>query len=94
VLLNYYRGGADSMGWHADDERELGQNPIIASLSLGAARRFKLRHNTNGQKLDIELPPGSLLIMAGAMQHHWQHALPKTARPTLPRLNLTFRHIL
>jgi alkylated DNA repair dioxygenase AlkB len=93
VLLNYYRTGQDSMGWHADDEPELGRNPVIASLSLGAARRFKLRHNQTRAVVDIELPSGSLLVMAGALQHHWQHCLPKSARVTAPRLNLTFRWI-
>ena len=93
VLLNLYRSGQDSMGWHADDEAELGQNPTIASLSLGAPRLFKLRHTTKALKLDVVLPSGSLLVMGGAMQHHWQHALPKTAKPLPPRLNLTFRWI-
>lgn len=95
VLLNFYRDGRDSMGWHADDEPELGPAPVIASLSLGATRRFRLRPRPGlghpPQALD--LPSGSLLVMAGPTQQHWQHALPKTARPVGPRLNLTFRWV-
>ena len=96
VLLNLYRDGQDSVGWHSDDEPVLGPNPIIASLSLGATRRFKLRHKT---ALDIaprtiELHDGSLLLMAGATQHHWQHSIPRSARINQPRINLTFRTIL
>jgi len=95
VLLNSYRHGGDSMGWHSDDEPELGPNPVIASLSLGGPRRFLLRHKTRPQlqKLDLTLASGSLLIMAGATQHHWQHQVPKTARAVPPRINLTFRRI-
>lgn len=92
VLLNLYRDGQDGMGWHADDERPLGQDPVIASLSFGAVRRFRLKHKTiQGMGLTLELPPGSCLVMAGALQHHWLHALPKTKRPVGPRINLTFR---
>ena len=93
VLLNLYRAGNDSMGWHADDEPELGKDPIIASLSLGASRVFQLRHNLTRQRLDIELAPGSLFVMMGSMQHHWQHQIPKTKRKVGPRMNLTFREI-
>jgi alkylated DNA repair dioxygenase AlkB len=98
VLLNLYRDGQDSMGWHSDDEKELGDNPVIASLSLGAERVFHLRHKTDpALKLKLPLPHGSCLVMGGAMQHHWQHALPKTARPLIEfggaRINLTFRLI-
>ena len=98
VLLNYYRDGRDSMGWHADDEPELGPSPVIASLSLGATRRFRLRPiglkaGALAQPLGLDLPNGSLLLMRGPTQHCWQHALPKTARPTGPRLNLTFRWV-
>lgn len=94
VLVNLYRNGADSMGWHADDEPELGANPLIASVSLGAQRRFVLR-NKDDRSLRIELKPesGSLLLMDGDVQHHWQHQLPKTARPVDARINLTFRWI-
>jgi alkylated DNA repair dioxygenase AlkB len=94
VLCNLYRDGRDSMGWHSDDERELGAAPIIASLSFGAVRRFRLRHRRDPmQRLEIELPPGSLLRMAGATQRHYRHDLPKTAQPVGPRINLTFRRL-
>ena len=92
VLLNLYRDGRDGMGWHADDEPELGRDPVIASLSLGATRRFCLRHRRRKDlKLDLPLPHGSLLCMSGATQHHWVHALPKTRLPVAERINLTFR---
>jgi len=94
VLLNLYRDGRDGMGWHADDEPELGRDPVIASVSLGAPRRFCLRHRRRkGLALDLELPHGSLLLMAGPTQHHWLHALPKTRRPVGERINLTFRRV-
>lgn len=95
VLLNLYRTGQDSMGWHADDEPELGPAPVIASLSLGATRRFRLRPRAGlvHPPFSLDLPSGSLLLMRGATQQHWQHALPKTARPVGPRLNLTFRWV-
>ena len=95
VLLNRYRDGRDGMGWHADDEPELGRDPVIASLSFGAARRFRMRHRRRRDlTLELELGDGSLLLMHGATQHHWVHALPKTARPVGERINLTFRRIL
>ena len=95
VLLNYYRDGRDSMGWHADDEPELGPEPAIASLSLGATRRFRLRPRAGlvHPPFGLDLPSGSLLLMRGPTQQHWQHALPKTARSIGPRLNLTFRWV-
>ncbi|KRG69628.1 alpha-ketoglutarate-dependent dioxygenase AlkB family protein [Pseudoxanthomonas dokdonensis] len=94
VLANYYRDGADAMGWHSDNEPELGPEPVIASLSLGATRRFLLKHRTDPQRrLTIELPPGSLLVMAGGTQAHYRHALPRTARPVGGRINLTFRWV-
>jgi len=95
VLLNLYRDGHDSMGWHADDEPELGSAPTIASLSLGATRRFRLRPRAGlvHPPLSLDLPSGSLLLMRGTTQQHWQHALPKTTRPLGPRLNLTFRWV-
>lgn len=93
VLLNRYRDGDDSMGYHADDEPELGMNPIIASLSLGGSRTFVLRHESSGEKRRYELGHGSLLIMAGTLQHHWKHALPKTKAAVSERINLTFRRI-
>jgi alkylated DNA repair dioxygenase AlkB len=95
VLLNLYRDGRDSMGWHADDEAELGLTPVIASLSLGATRRFRLRPrpDTAGEAFGLDLPGGSLLLMRPPTQAHWQHALPKTSRSVGPRLNLTFRWV-
>jgi alkylated DNA repair dioxygenase AlkB len=95
VLLNLYRDGKDSMGWHSDDEPELGKHPVIASLSLGETRRFHLRHRGDRSVLPLrlDLPAGSLLIMAGETQHHWQHRLSKTQRPVGPRINLTFRYL-
>lgn len=95
VLMNLYRDGRDGMGWHADDEPELGPRPTIASISLGAVRRFVLRSRADrSEKIDLRLAPGSLLIMGGDLQQAWQHQVPKTARPVGPRINLTFRRIL
>lgn len=94
VLLNYYRDGKDSNGWHADNEKELGTNPIIASLSFGAERMFQLKHNTiSNQKINISLAHGSLLVMKGTTQHFWKHQIPKTTKPIGSRINLTFRII-
>ena len=94
ALLNRYRDGRDSMGWHADDEKELGINPVIASISLGAVRRFRLKHLKTRETLDFDLVNGSLLVMAGACQHFWHHAIPKTQEPVGERINLTFRDIM
>ncbi len=95
VLLNLYRTGQDSNGWHADNEKELGINPIIASLSFGAERYFHLQHNNNKElKLKIQLEHGSLLLMKGTTQHFWKHQIPKTSKPIEPRINLTFRTIV
>lgn len=93
VLANLYRDGHDSMGWHSDDEPELGPEPVIASLSLGATRRFQLRHKSRRdlQTVTLELGDGDLLVMAGTTQCHWQHQIPKTRKPVGPRINLTFR---
>ena len=93
VLSNLYRDGQDSMGWHQDNETELGTNPVIASLTLGESHRFVLRHLSTKEKYEVELGHGSLLIMAGETQHYWQHSVPKTAKPKEERINLTFRHI-
>jgi alkylated DNA repair dioxygenase AlkB len=94
VLLNQYRDGKDSNGWHADNEKELGTNPIIASLSLGAERVFQLKHNTISEaKKNIILEHGSLLLMKGSTQHFWKHQIPKTTKPIGNRINLTFRSI-
>jgi alkylated DNA repair dioxygenase AlkB len=96
VLINYYRNGKDRVAWHSDDEKELGQNPVIGSVSLGAERKFKLRHKqykANGLKHEILLRHGSFLLMQGPTQHHWMHEIPRTAKPIGPRINLTFRII-
>lgn len=95
VLLNLYRDGKDSNGWHADNEKELGQNPVIASVSFGEKRAFQLKHNTiKDQKQNLFLENGSLLLMKGTTQHYWKHQIPKTAKPINQRINLTFRTIL
>ena len=95
VLLNLYRDGQDSNGWHADNEKELGVNPVIASISLGASRYFHLKHNSDkSQRLKLELTHGSLLLMEGATQHFWKHQIAKTAKKVGPRINLTFRKVL
>lgn len=94
VLLNFYRSGQDSNGWHADDEKELGQNPVIASVSFGAPRFFYLKHITNKSlKQKILLEHGSLLVMSGTTQHFWKHQIPKTTKQVAERINLTFRLI-
>jgi len=82
------------VGWHADDEPELGQNPLIASLSLGHTRTFRFRHNETRRTISVVLDSGSLLVMRGSIQHEWQHCLPKTKRAVGPRINLTFRWIV
>lgn len=94
VLLNLYRDGKDSNGWHADNEKELGRDPVIASVSLGAGRWFQLRHNAKREcRQKIFLEHGSLLIMAGATQRFWKHQIPKTATDIGERINLTFRMV-
>jgi len=95
VLLNYYRDGKDSMGWHSDDEKELGQNPVIGSVSFGESRVFQLRHKLKKdlKKVDIKLTDGSFLLMKGTTQHFWQHQIPKTTQSLESRINLTFRVI-
>ena len=95
VLCNLYEDGRHSMGLHADAEPELGANPVIASVSLGATRRFQLRHRKlRDEKLDLDLSSGSLLIMRGTLQTHYRHGVPKQLRCVEPRINLTFRRIL
>lgn len=94
VLLNLYRDGNDGISWHTDAEPELGNNPIIASVSFGGVRRFMFRHKDNKDlKTEIELTHGSCLFMAGSTQHFWQHQIPKTSKKVQPRINLTFRVI-
>jgi alkylated DNA repair dioxygenase AlkB len=94
VLLNHYRDGKDSNGWHADNEKELGVNPVIGSVSLGQERVFHLKHKKNKtDRFKIMLKHGSLLIMSGSMQHNWLHQIPKTSRVINDRINLTFRKI-
>ena len=90
-LANLYRDGSDSMGYHSDDEPELGPRPVIASISLGARRRFALRHRSSGQRWTWELGEGDLLVMSNESQSDYAHAVPKTARAVGPRMNLTFR---
>jgi alkylated DNA repair dioxygenase AlkB len=94
VLANLYRNENDSVAWHADDEPELGPQPLIASLSIGATRTFKLRHKKNKTLIRIPLTSGSLLVMKGNCQHAWEHEIPKTKQKTKPRVNLTFRTII
>lgn len=96
VLLNYYRNHRDGMGFHADDEPELGARPVIASLSIGATRQFVLKHKFRKDVKDrkLPLPSGSLLLMKGATQENWKHGVPKTSSVCGPRVNLTFRKIL
>jgi len=90
-LANLYRDGSDSMGWHSDDEPELGPRPTIASVSLGQPRRFLLRHRESGRRWSVELGDGDLLVMRAESQSDYRHAVPKTARRVGPRMNLTFR---
>ena len=92
-LLNFYHNGSEGMGWHSDDEKELKLNGAIASLSLGAERKFVLRHKTSREKISLLLEDGSLLVMKDSTQYHWQHSLPPTRRVRTPRINLTFRTI-
>jgi len=95
VLVNLYRDGADAMGWHADDERELGAAPAIASLSLGAPRRFLLKHKRDKtRRIELSLGGGSLLLMRGPTQACWLHSVPRTKRAVGPRINLTFRRVI
>lgn len=93
VLLNRYRDGNDSISWHQDDEKDLGKDPVIASLNFGATRRFQLRHLQSKEKINIDLKHGSLFVMLGKLNHHWQHQIPKTKKAVGERINLTFRHI-
>ncbi len=94
ALLNRYRNGADSVSWHADDERELGQNPVIGSVTFGEARPFQLKHKTKAEKTKIVLEHGSYLLMGGPTQHYWLHQIPKSKKSLSERINLTFRRII
>ncbi len=95
VLLNLYRNGEDAMGWHRDNEKELGVNPEIVSLSFGVPRKMRFKHaNSKEKKAALELASGSLVWMRGATQHHWYHCIPRTSKEITPRINLTFRTIL
>jgi alkylated DNA repair dioxygenase AlkB len=96
VLLNYYRDNRDSMGFHSDDEPELGERPVIASLSLGEERAFVLKHKVNKltKPVRLRLESGSLLLMKGETQRYWKHGIAKESRPCGPRINLTFRRIV
>jgi alkylated DNA repair dioxygenase AlkB len=93
VLLNRYRDGNDSISWHTDAEKELGINPIIASVNFGAERKFQLKHKETNERIDILLKHGSLLIMQGELQHFWKHQIPKSKKVNQERVNLTFRVI-
>ena len=93
TLVNYYRDGQDSVDWHADDERELGSEPIIASVSLGQERAFLLRHKTTKERLKINLPHGSLMMMGPGIQEHWHHSVAKDKNVVGPRINFTFRNM-
>lgn len=93
-LLNLYHEGREGMGWHSDNENVLGDQPTIASLSLGAVRKFSFRHKHTRQTVSLSLENGSLLIMKDATQTHWQHCLPKSQKVVAPRINLTFRNMM
>lgn len=93
VLVNYYRDGRDKVGWHRDDEPELGSEPTIASLSIGATRRFKFSHLASREVVSVELPTGSLVVMSGLSQACWEHEVPRQLNVKEARLNLTFRKV-
>jgi alkylated DNA repair dioxygenase AlkB len=94
ALVNYYRDGKDSVDWHADDEASLGFEPLIASVSVGAERIFQLRHNVSKEKVKINLPHGSLLLMGAGVQENWQHSVAKVKQLDDPRVNFTFRYMV
>ena len=94
VLANLYRDGQDSMGWHADDEKELGNEPVIASISLGENRPIIFQNKKTKEKVTFDQPHGSLLVMQGKTQDHWKHAINKSKKIDKPRINLTFRNII
>jgi len=92
-LLNFYHDGSEGMGWHSDDEKEMEKDGVIASLSVGAERKFSFKHKITKEKIDIMLQSGSLLVMKGETQRYWLHQLPKTKKVDQPRINLTFRKL-
>lgn len=94
VLVNYYRNGDDHLGWHSDDELVNGPEPLIASISLGAERRFDMRHRETGDLATTMLSHGSLLVMSGLSQRCWEHRVPKMSKLIGPRVNLTFRRLV
>jgi alkylated DNA repair dioxygenase AlkB len=94
VLANYYRDGQDCVAWHSDDEKALGENPVIASISLGGERKFQLKHKHSGLTHEIWLKSGDLLLMSGVTQRFWLHQIPRTKKTVSPRINLTFRQII
>ena len=93
-LLNLYHDGTEGMGWHSDDEKDLKKDGAIASLSLGADRKFAFKHKSDKQTLNVILEHGSILLMKGEVQSRWLHSLPKSTRVLKPRINLTFRTIV
>lgn len=93
-LLNYYADGSQGMSWHSDDEKELGETPLIASVSLGAARKFAFKHKRSAEKRELLLAHGQLIVMRGDTQRHWRHAIMKSTRVQTPRISLTFRTII
>lgn len=95
VLLNLYRNGKDSVAWHSDKTNKSGNDPVIASVTFGETRMFRFRHKTNKNVHQVEIPlyHGSFLLMAGTTNSFWEHQLPKTEKPVLPRINLTFRQV-
>lgn len=93
ALLNFYRDGNDSVSWHQDDEPELGEDPIIASLSLGGTRTFKLKNIETGEIKNYDLENDTILLMGSGIQREWQHSIPKTKKLVNPRINITFRNI-
>lgn len=94
VLINYYRDGEDHMGWHSDNEKSLGKEPLIASLSYGVERHFQLKHKKDiTKKFDLSVEDGSLVVMQGTLQENWHHRIAKSKKIKAPRLNLTFRYV-
>jgi alkylated DNA repair dioxygenase AlkB len=93
-LINLYHDGDEGMGWHSDDEKSLGLNTVIASVSLGAERKFSFRHKDTKETITLLLERGSLLLMKGETQTHWQHSVPKMRKVIHPRINLTFRRFI